>query len=176
MFKSLVRCTTFCGQFRSSLIVLPVHFFGRSIPCAGEGCEACSYRSPRRLGYCAFSTGGPTPEFYEVCESFVDITWRAVNAAAAQEVCNAASAVIIHCKRQSTRNAWLLEGAKSDLGRGPVVATAELLGKVARMYRLPVPFRDEDPYVWFDRVRGDQNDLLRACLLPFAGRGGRLCG
>jgi len=176
MFKTLTRSTVFCGQFRSTVIVLPVHFFGRSIPCAGEGCEACSYRSPRRLGYCAFSTGSVTPEFYELCESAVNLTAQAVNAAGARDVCNAAEGVIVHLKRTSTRNAWLLEAAKLASGRGPVVATAELLGKVARMYRLPLPLRDEDPYRWFERVRPEQNDLLRACLLPFDGPRGRLCG
>jgi len=169
MFKTLVRSTVFCGQFRSVVIVLPVHFFGRSIPCAGEGCEACSFRSPRRLGYCALTVGGVTPEFYELCESAVALTVQACNAAGAKEVCNAAEAVVVHLKRQSTRNAWMLEAAKRTSGRGPVVATAELLGRVARLYRLPLPLRDEDPYVWFERVRPEQNDLLRACLLPFGG-------
>lgn len=175
MFRTLVRSTVWCGQFHSMMVVLPVHFFGRSIPCAGEGCEACSFRSPRRLGYCALYTGGAKPEVYEVCESFVEVAARAVQAAGATALVEGTLGVVAHLKRPSVRNAWCLEAAKREKLRGPVVATAELLGRVARLYRLPVPLRDEDPYVWFERVRVEQNDLLRACLLPFGQRPAKLC-
>lgn len=176
MFKTLVRQTRLMCQFRSGLIVLPVHFFGRSIPCAGEGCEACSYRSPRRLGYCALFTGGAMAEFYELCESAVCLTVEACNRAGAQHLVDAATGVSMHLLRPSTRNAWKLEGAKLDSGRGPVIGMAELLGRVARLYRLPLPLPGEDWQKWFERVRVDQNDLLRACLLPFGQSHRKVCG
>lgn len=175
MFKNLSRHVSFVGQFSSSLIVLPVHFFGRSIPCAGSECEACGYRSPRRLGYFCCYQSTPMPAFYEVCESFVDAVYQAQKVAGARSVVDAVGGLAVHLDRQTTRNAWSVKETRFTSRRGPVVEMAELLGKVAQLYRMPVPLRNESWTEWFERVRGEQNDLLRAALLPFGSRGLKMC-
>jgi len=170
MFRDLGKLLGFTGQFCSDVITLPVHYFGRSIPCAGENCEACLYRSPRRLSYCALCTPHGVPAMYELCESFMSSVIEGMSAVGAEVFRDATRGLVVSAKRASTRNAWCVERLELVSRRGQVVTMVELLGAVTRLYRLPLPLPSEEWQSWFERVRVEQNDLLKASLLPFGRR------
>lgn len=167
MFRDLSGQIRWTGQLLSELVVLPVHYFGRTIPCAGKDCEACGYRSPRRHGYFAACGTEGVAKFYEVCESFVHAIEDAMRPMSPRPIVDGRQALVLTVQRSSTRNAWSVDRADRASMRGQGVATVELLGNVARLYRLPVPLPSETARDWFERVRVSQNDLLRAALLPF---------
>lgn len=171
MFRDLARYTKFTGQFISDAITLPVHYFGRSIPCAGENCEACLYRSSRKLSYVAFSSAEGVCTDVELCESFMAGVFTAMSASGAGGETGEVGGLVVSATRASTRNGWAIERVERRALRVPRVAMPELLGKVARLYRLPVAFKGESWRDWFERVRPEQNDLLRAALLPFGRTG-----
>lgn len=167
MFRDLARYTKFTGQFISDAITLPVHYFGRSIPCAGENCEACLYRSSRKLSYVAFCSPEGICSDMELCESFMGGVYTAMSAGGAGGEHGEVAGLVVAATRASTRSGWAIERVERRALRVPGVAMPELLGKVARLYRLPVAFNGESWRDWFERVRPEQNDLLRALLLPF---------
>lgn len=170
MFRDMGKLVTFTGQFHSELITLPIHYFGRSIPCAGPDCEACLYRSARLLGYAALCGTDGVAKFYELSESFTLSVREAMSAAGIRVVKDAAHGLVVAAHRATTRNGWLVDRVELVLRRGVSVETPQLLGQVSRLFRLPTPLSSESWSSWFERVRGSQNDLLRACLLPFGRR------
>lgn len=161
MIRTFERLTevVFCCISESAFLV-PVHWLGRNVVCAGGDCPVCPSRTPRR----SFFAGILVENERRICE-LNESLFRGVRTAATELGQEKLTGVCVRAVRSHKRDAWRVEQRKVAAVNCELIGEAEIVFGVACLYRLSLPFQGEDWYSWLERVRVDQVDLLRAGML-----------
>jgi hypothetical protein len=165
MVKSLGSVRSIqCQVLSARCYCVPVHWVGRSVPCAGESCSACALRAPRITWFVGLHVSG-VRAVYEVPDSFQAACHRAWSDHAGKDL----AGLVVEVTRESHRDEWRMCAAFRGPLRSAAVCEPEVAGAVASLYRLAKPLVGEGFVEWFDRVRVAQDQILSKEILPIFG-------
>lgn len=137
------------------IFTLPMHYVGRTVPCAGPGCPACDFRGPRRIVYVGVRVPGKTGVL-EACPSLAAVLVRARERLSALDYLG----LCVEIRRSSVRKPWELVRAELRQLTAPVLTETDVAKDLATLFRLTLPVEGETVSHWFARVRGSQARIL----------------
>ncbi len=161
MVLSFGRLKEVAFQFASrNVAAVGVHWVGRSVLCAGEGCPACDLRLPRQMFY-----GGliykSQRKVAELPSCVAEVASQACHEFGRTDLLG----VCLHMVRSSCRDVWRLEAAKWLPLAFEVVSDYDVARELATMLRVSSPTKLEGFSGWLERVRPGQRRVLSQCQL-----------